>query len=109
VDVNLDDCSPFRVVRLSGDVDLHSSPRARQAILEALRAGHAVLVDLSGVSYMDSSGVATLVEGYQLARKSGVEFGLAAAPTSVMNVLRLARLDRVFPIHLSVEERLARG
>jgi anti-sigma B factor antagonist len=109
VEVHLDDRSPFRVVRLSGDVDLHSSPRARQAILDCLRAGSPVLVDLSGVSYMDSSGVASLVEGSQLARKTRVEFGLAAASAPVLNVLRLARLDQVFPIHPSVEDRLSRG
>lgn len=108
MEVHLDDRSPFRIVRLCGDVDLHTSPLARQAILDCLHAGNAVLVDLSEVSYMDSSGVASLVEGYQLARKSQVEFGLAAASTPVLNVLRLARLDRVFPLHPSVEDRLSR-
>lgn len=103
------DAPPFRVILLSGDVDLHSSPQARQAILDGLKAGKPLLVDLSGVSYMDSSGVASLVEGYQTARKQGIEFGLAAPAAAAMNVLRLARLDKVFPIHASIEERLARG
>lgn len=100
---------PFRIVRLAGDVDLHSSPQARQAILDAVKSGTPTLVDLSAVSYMDSSGVASLVEGYQTARKQGVEFGLAAPATAAMNVLKLARLDKVFPIHASVAERVARG
>lgn len=108
MEVHIDDRSPFHIIRLCGDVDLHSSPLARQAILDCLRAGSAVLVDLSEVSYMDSSGVASLVEGYQLARKTRIEFGLAAVSTPVLNVLRLARLDQVFPIHPSVEDRLAR-
>lgn len=108
MDIQIDDAPPFKVVRLSGDVDLHSSPRARQAIIDCLKRKLPVLVELSAVSYMDSSGVASLVEGYQLAKKQGVEFGLAAIALPAMNVLKLARLDKVFPIHGSVAERLAR-
>jgi anti-sigma B factor antagonist len=95
-------------VQLSGEVDLHSSPKARQAILDCLKQRLPLLVELSRVSYMDSSGVASLVEGYQLAKKQGVEFGLVAVARPAMNVLKLARLDQVFPIHDSVEERLVR-
>lgn len=56
-----------------------------------------VLVEMSAITYLDSSGVAALVEGYQLARaaKSGVN-------QAGLQVLRLARLDRVFPRHGSV-------
>ncbi|MCP5268064.1 MAG: STAS domain-containing protein [Zoogloeaceae bacterium] len=109
MNIEIKENPPFRVIHLAGDVDLHSSPQARLAILDALKTGRPVLVELSAVSYMDSSGVASLVEGYQTARKQGLEFGLAAPAASAMNVLKLARLDRVFPIHASVEERLARG
>lgn len=109
MNIETQDAPPFRVIRLSGDVDLHSSPQARQAILDAVKAGKPLLVDLSGVSYMDSSGVASLVEGYQTARKQGIEFGITGPAAPAMSVLRLARLDKVFPIHASLEERLARG
>lgn len=108
MDIRIDDAAPFKILHLGGDVDLHSSPRARQAVLDCLKLKLPLLVDLSAVSYMDSSGVASLVEGYQLAKKQGVEFGLVAVALPAMNVLRLARLDRVFPIHASLEERLAR-
>ncbi len=108
MELRIDDLPPFKVLRLGGDVDLHSSPKARDAILACLKGKTPLLVDLSAVSYMDSSGVASLVEGYQLAKKQGLEFGLAAVAPSAMNVLKLARLDKVFPIHASVEERLAR-
>ncbi len=99
--------SGYSVVALSGDVDLSSSPQARGAILEALNAGHHVLVDLAGVEYIDSSGVACLVEGYQLARTHGLRFGLVGASENAMSVLELARLDKVFPIHASVAARVA--
>lgn len=108
MELKIDDIPPFKVVRLGGDVDLHSSPKARQAILDCLKQKSPLLVDLSAVSYMDSSGVASLVEGFQVAKKQGTEFGLAAVAVPAMNVLKLARLDRVFPIHASIEARLTR-
>ncbi len=107
MEIQNEDRPPFKIVYFSGDVDLHSSPRAREAILACLTHKIPVLIDLSAVSYMDSSGVASLVEGYQTARKQGLEFGLVAVAQSAMNVLKLARLDKVFPIHASLEERLA--
>ena len=99
--------SGYSVVALSGDVDLSSSPQARGAILKALNAGDHVLIDLSGVEYIDSSGVACLVEGYQLARSRGQRFGLVGVSENAMSVLALARLDKVFPIHASVAARVA--
>lgn len=96
----------FAVVGLTGDVDLSCSPEARKTILGCLDSDRHVLVDLSQVTYIDSSGVASLVEGYQTAKKKGLEFALVGVSDAALSVLRLARLDRVFPIHGSVEERL---
>ncbi|MEM7252899.1 MAG: STAS domain-containing protein [Pseudomonadota bacterium] len=101
------DAGEFSVVALTGEVDLSCSAQARQTILSCLEANKGVLVDLSSVSYIDSSGVASLVEGFQVAKKQGLEFGLVGVSDSALSVLRLARLDKVFDIHASVEERLA--
>lgn len=109
MEIDIKERSPFKVVHLSGDVDMHSSPAVRQAILDGLKGKQPLLVELSAVTYMDSSGVASLVEGFQTARQQGSEFGLAAVARPVLSVLKLARLDKVFPIHASVDERLARG
>lgn len=97
----------YDVVRLSGDVDLSRSPEARRTILACLAQGHHTLVDLSTVSYIDSSGVATLVEGFQTARKRALRFGLIGVSAAALRVLELARLDKVFPIHASLDARLA--
>lgn len=98
--------SGYAIVELSGEVDLSCSPDARKQILECLGSGKNLLVDLSQVTYIDSSGVASLVEGYQTAKKKAVNFGLIGVSSAAMNVLQLARLDKVFPIHASVEARL---
>lgn len=94
------------IIVLTGEIDLHKSPVARLKILGCLEKGVAVLVDLAGVEYIDSSGVASLVEGFQLAKKKGVKFGLMGVSAAAMNVLKLARLDKVFPLYTSVQECL---
>ena len=96
--------SGFMVVSLSGDVDLSTSPDARKAILAALDNDKGVLVDLSKVDYLDSSGVASLVEAFQLARGKKQAFGLVGVSSSALSVLKLARLDTVFPIYDSVAD-----
>ncbi len=98
--------SGYAIVRLSGDVDLSCSPDARKTILASLTKGQHTLVDLSGVSYIDSSGVASLVEGFQTARKKALRFGLIGVSEAAMSVLELARLDKVFPIHADLAARL---
>lgn len=98
--------SGYAIVRLTGDVDLSCSPDARKAILASLSQGQHTLVDLSGVSYIDSSGVASLVEGFQTARKKTLRFGLIGVSEAAMSVLELARLDKVFPIHADLAARL---
>jgi anti-sigma B factor antagonist len=88
----------YTLVRLKGEVDLSWSRDVRRAILDALGDSGKVGVELSEVSYIDSSGIAALVEGFQNARGKGQQFGLVAVSKAVMAVLQLARLDRVFPI-----------
>jgi len=97
----------YAIVCLDGEIDLHSSPEARKLILACLQEGRPTLVDLGSVAYIDSSGVASLVEGFQLARQRQLDFGLVGVSAAALNVLKLARLDKVFPIYASVKERLA--
>ena len=98
----------YAIVYLDGDVDLSTSPKARKLILDALKHNPAVLVDLTAVNYIDSSGVANLVEGYQVARQHDCAFAIAAHEGPVLNVLKLARLDTVFDVYPSVEQWLER-
>ena len=95
------------VVALTGDVDLQTSPVVRQKLLESLEGNNRVVVDLSAVNYIDSSGVASLVEAFQVSRKKGSSFALASVSAAAMRVLSLARLDKVFTIHPSVEAALS--
>jgi anti-sigma B factor antagonist len=94
------------VVAFEGDVDLESSPAARKVLLEQVGMGRDVVVDLSRVGYMDSSGVASLVEAYQDSRRQGIRFALVAVSPRALRVLELARLDKVFTIHETLAEGL---
>lgn len=91
------------VVRFEGEVDLEHAPDARQYLLEALFAHPAVIVDMAGVSMIDSSGVASLLEAYQTGRKRGRPFVLTNVGEPVARVFRLARLDTVFRIASDLE------
>ena len=93
----------YTVIALNGEIDLNVSPRAREQILKQLKQNKHLLVDLSAVEYIDSSGVASLVEGFQLARAQKLEFALVGVSKAAMQVLQLARLDKVFKICESVE------
>ena len=96
------------VIALEGDVDLKTSPDARKILLNAVTRNLPIVIDLSGVSYIDSSGVASLIEAFQKARKSGHKFVLAAVSESALRVLNLARMAKVFTICPSVAEGLAK-
>ena len=87
------------VVCLKGSVDLEHAPDVRKRLLDAVALGRTVLVDLSAASYIDSSGIACLVEALQKARSKGADLGLVSVSKQAMRVLELARLDMVFPIH----------
>lgn len=87
-------------IKVAGEVDLYTSPDLRNAISKALGKGTGpVRVQLEEVSYMDSSGVATLVEGLRSADRGSIDFILDNPSKAVMKVLQLSRLDSVFTIH----------
>ena len=88
------------ILDLSGRITLgEGSVVLRDAIRDQLAKGNkSVLLNLGDVSYIDSSGIAALVEGFQSARARGSRFALVAVSDAVRAVLELARLDRVFLI-----------
>jgi anti-sigma B factor antagonist len=87
------------IIRAEGEIDLYTSPKLREQILKnGAKAGCVLAVDLGNVAYMDSSGVATLVEGLKAASKGKSTFVLLAPSQAVMKVLQLSRLDSVFDI-----------
>ena len=97
------------IVRFSGDVDLQSSPEARKILLECVARRMPVLVDLSRVDYIDSSGIASLVESLQTARKSGGNLFIVSASEAALKVIELARLDKVFTICNTIDDAIEKA
>jgi len=96
------------VIHPKGDIDLSRSPELRVAIAEAQKDGpDRMVVDLSDVPYMDSSGVATLVEAMQIARRAGTKLVLCGLGEKVLAIFQIARLDTVFTIVEDTDEALA--
>lgn len=96
------------IVAPEGDVDLSRSPVLRTSLKQALTAKPSRLViDLGLVDYMDSSGVATLVEALQIARKSGTKMVLCGMKDRVRSIFEIARLDTVFTIAATREAAMA--
>ncbi len=88
-----------RLIKVTGEVDLSTSPDLRRSVLEAINSGRKTVgVDLSEVKYMDSSGVATLIEGLRAAGRSKATYVVVAPSKPVRDVFQLTKLDTVFDI-----------
>ncbi len=95
------------IIDCVGDVDLYSSTELRETLLKEMRSGIPnVLVNMTEVTYIDSSGIATLVEGLQLSRETKTRFGLFGLRSNARSVLELARLHKVFPTFENEQEAL---
>ncbi|MDA9909023.1 STAS domain-containing protein [Gammaproteobacteria bacterium] len=96
--------SNYDVLELSGEIDLHYSPQLREMILGSLKNGNSLLINMAEVSYIDSSGIASLVEGFQTAKTANLSYGLLTISSPALQVLTLTRLDRVFTLYDTVEQ-----
>ena len=105
LDIQVSPRGKASVVTLRGEVDLRSSPQLRQALLELLekRVSH-VVVDLTNVSYMDSSGVGTLVELKRKAERSRGKVTLVGPQPRVRSVFEITQLDKFFNIVATLAE-----
>lgn len=102
--VNTKKDGEIEIVEVEGDVDLYSSPQLRNVLIELTKdESRAILVDLGNVRYMDSSGVATLVEALQQVGKYSGQLKLANLKDAVKDVFELSRLDTVFDIYENVK------
>jgi anti-sigma B factor antagonist len=96
------------VLPLEGEIDLHISPNVTASLnLMIEKKPGQLIVDLSRVTYIDSSGLAALIEGMQNVEEYGGKFALAGLPDTIRTVFEIARLDQVFQIFPDVDAALA--
>lgn len=95
------------VVDIIGDITLHNSPEVRKTLLVALQGGGGrVIVNMKAVRYIDSSGVASLVEGLKASRDTGIRLALVGLSPAARQVLELTRLLKLFEVHEDEQEAL---
>lgn len=101
------DIGGTKVMGLSGEVDMSTSPELRKALMGLIkRKPPEVVVDFGGVTYIDSSGIATFVEGLKAMRSYDGRLKLAGIDERIMEIFRFAKLDRVFETYGTVNDAL---
>ena len=97
------------ILDLTGDIDLAHSPVMRKALLGEIKEKHTpkVFLNLKRVRYIDSSGIASLVEGLKASRDQGSRLILYGLSPSVREVMELSRLQKIFEIYENEEQALS--
>jgi|SRR5579872_5317907 len=97
------------ILAVSGDIDSANSLEVRQSVLHEIQENHTsrLLVNLGQVRYLDSSGVASLVEGLKASRHLGSRLILFGLNPSLREVFELSRLIKVFEVYDNEEQALA--
>ena len=80
-----------RIVHLDGEIDMDVADNSRNTILPLIEAGHEVHLNLSKVTYMDSSGISVLIESKKLSEEKKTKFELKEVSKPVEKVLAMAR------------------
>ncbi|MFH0772134.1 MAG: STAS domain-containing protein [Candidatus Omnitrophota bacterium] len=95
------------VLTVDGEINFNSSPDFRKAFLRIPDSNlKKVVVNLAGVDYVDSSGLATLVEAYQKIKGAGGELILANLSDKVKSLFEITKLEKLFRVFQSEEEAL---
>lgn len=96
------------VVAVSGEVDVYSAPTLKAKLSEQLQAGATTLVvDLSEVAFLDSTGLGALVEARAAAAEAGGALPIVCTQERILKLFTITGLDGVFAIHPSVDEAIA--
>lgn len=98
------DFNHYKVIKLIGEVDLHNSREVKRTLLDHLDDAIHIVVDFSELGYIDSSGMATLVEAFNTAKSKELEFHIVGAKDAPLQVLQLTRLDSVFSMAETIEQ-----
>jgi anti-sigma B factor antagonist len=96
------------ILALEGEIDLHRSPQVKET-LEPLVAQKVkrILVDFSAVTYIDSSGLAVMIETLQRVQSYGGKFAMFGLRDSVRSIFEIARLDQIFSLFADEAAALA--
>ena len=98
------------VIAANGRLDMVAAPQLKALVQSAVRdAKTPVVVDLTGVQFIDSTGLGALISGLRVTRQAGSDLRIACAGAQVLSVLAMTRIDRVIQPYPSVEDALSAG
>jgi anti-sigma B factor antagonist len=100
--ISIDQVGRDAVVRLTGRIDVDSSPNLRDHLRALLSEGtlpHSIIVDLAGVSYIETSGVATLIEALRVARHDQIGFRLQGLTGAALRLFEVTGVLALFEAH----------
>jgi anti-sigma B factor antagonist len=111
MDISTRQSGTATIVDVTGDITLYNSPEVRKVLLELLKEKRSprVIMNLLNVKYIDSAGVASLVEGLKISRDLKSTFALYGLSRTAREVLELTRLIKVFEVYNNEEEALRGG
>jgi anti-sigma B factor antagonist len=111
MDISTRQAGSATVVDVTGDITLYNSPDVRKVLMDVLKVKRAprVIVNLKNVRYIDSAGVASLVEGLKVSRDLKTGFALYGLSRTTREVLELTRLIKVFEVYENEEDALRAG
>lgn len=99
---------PVYLVTVTGELDLSTAARFRAKLFDAVaRGGRKLILDLRGVTFIDSTNIGTLMDAHRRADQHGGEVAVVCTDNYVLKVFGLVGIDRLFEIHESVETAAA--
>jgi len=104
LDVSQADSGLAPLATVSGEVDVSSAPALRDGLTELIAKGTSVVVDLTGVGFLDSTGLGALVAARKAAEDLGVQLPLVCSSERILKLFTITGLDGVFTICGSVDE-----
>jgi anti-sigma B factor antagonist len=108
IDVSTTDDGNVALFALGGTLDLATSPTLRAALLEAANGKkHEIVVDLTQLEFLDSTGLGALIGAHKRATENGGAVRLVTHEGQILRLLRITGLLEVFPVYPSVEAALA--
>jgi anti-sigma B factor antagonist len=108
-DLSIRSCDGYAVVALRGELDLADAAIVAAELAAVAAREPRIIVDLAGLEFIDSSGVAALAHGRRRARQAGADLILAAPQRRVMRVLAIIRLAEPLSVYATVEEAAGRA
>jgi anti-sigma B factor antagonist len=108
IDIKTEDDGGALVYRLRGSLDVATSPSVRAALVEAAAEGnHHIVVDLSRLEFLDSTGLGALIGAHKRAAENGGTVRLAVGDGAISRLLNITGLMRIFPTYATSEDAVA--